>query len=155
MVRAAQQRRYHGCREQRRHNGDLRHRQLGVRPGVGDAGVAGRACAAPPAAAAVRRRGGPGRRAGRGARRPAPVRGGRANAGSRRVPDGGLECRGGTTKCGGKCVDTLVDPANCGGCGNACGPQERHACRMETTGVSSRTTPGHRPLKPRAEPTTA
>ncbi|MBI4704358.1 MAG: hypothetical protein HY744_24910, partial [Deltaproteobacteria bacterium] len=34
----------------------------------------------------------------------------------------GLVCLGGTAKCSGKCVDTQLDPTNCGGCGNACGP---------------------------------
>ncbi|MBI4705680.1 MAG: hypothetical protein HY744_31700, partial [Deltaproteobacteria bacterium] len=35
-----------------------------------------------------------------------------------------LVCVGGTTKCAGKCVDTQLDPANCGGCGKACGKEE-------------------------------
>ncbi|MBO6938091.1 MAG: hypothetical protein JJ863_24190 [Deltaproteobacteria bacterium] len=35
--------------------------------------------------------------------------------------DGGGGCSGGTTACGGTCVDTRFDPANCGGCGMACG----------------------------------
>ncbi|MBI4701412.1 MAG: hypothetical protein HY744_09670, partial [Deltaproteobacteria bacterium] len=31
-----------------------------------------------------------------------------------------LACVGGTTNCGGKCVDAQTDPANCGSCGAAC-----------------------------------
>ncbi|MBI4704262.1 MAG: hypothetical protein HY744_24390, partial [Deltaproteobacteria bacterium] len=31
-----------------------------------------------------------------------------------------LQCLGGATKCGSKCVDVANDPANCGSCGNAC-----------------------------------
>jgi len=30
------------------------------------------------------------------------------------------QCPAGQTACGGKCVDTTSDPANCGGCSNAC-----------------------------------
>ncbi|MBI4705997.1 MAG: hypothetical protein HY744_33305 [Deltaproteobacteria bacterium] len=33
---------------------------------------------------------------------------------------GGLECAGGTTRCGNACADTKIDPANCGGCGIEC-----------------------------------
>ncbi|MBI4704955.1 MAG: hypothetical protein HY744_27940, partial [Deltaproteobacteria bacterium] len=36
----------------------------------------------------------------------------------------GLVCVGGTTKCANVCVDTKCDPANCGGCGKACGQGE-------------------------------
>ena len=36
----------------------------------------------------------------------------------------GLSCVGGTTDCGGLCVDTDNDPAHCGGCDNACGDGE-------------------------------
>ncbi|MBI4702949.1 MAG: hypothetical protein HY744_17675, partial [Deltaproteobacteria bacterium] len=35
-----------------------------------------------------------------------------------------LVCTGGSTKCGGKCVDVQTDPANCGGCGAACAPAQ-------------------------------
>jgi hypothetical protein len=33
-----------------------------------------------------------------------------------------LYCAGGTTRCGDACVDTDVDPMNCGGCGVGCAP---------------------------------
>ncbi len=36
----------------------------------------------------------------------------------------GVECSGGTTLCGGACVDTEVDPAHCGDCPTACGSGE-------------------------------
>jgi len=36
------------------------------------------------------------------------------------VDAGPSGCTGGTTDCGGMCVDTRFDPANCGGCGMAC-----------------------------------
>ena len=36
------------------------------------------------------------------------------------APDTGLVCSGGSTECGGKCVDTQSDTTNCGGCGKAC-----------------------------------
>jgi hypothetical protein len=32
----------------------------------------------------------------------------------------GLQCSGGTTKCGNLCTNTLTDAANCGACGNGC-----------------------------------
>jgi hypothetical protein len=37
-------------------------------------------------------------------------------------PDNGCacECPSGTAECGGTCVDTQIDPANCGGCNIAC-----------------------------------
>ncbi|MBI4703133.1 MAG: hypothetical protein HY744_18605 [Deltaproteobacteria bacterium] len=35
-----------------------------------------------------------------------------------------LDCAGDTCVCGGKCVDVMVDPANCGDCGIECGPGE-------------------------------
>ncbi|MCB9593694.1 MAG: hypothetical protein H6719_13255 [Sandaracinaceae bacterium] len=37
---------------------------------------------------------------------------------------GGGMCTGGTTECGGSCVDTRFDPSNCGGCGTTCGTGE-------------------------------
>lgn len=33
-----------------------------------------------------------------------------------------LPCGANQTRCGTACVDTMIDPANCGGCGVACGP---------------------------------
>jgi hypothetical protein len=33
----------------------------------------------------------------------------------------GLQCFGGTTKCGNKCADTKIDPKHCGGCFMPCG----------------------------------
>jgi hypothetical protein len=41
-----------------------------------------------------------------------------------------VSCGGGTTLCGGKCVDTKVDAANCGACGAACGAGK--ACLAST-----------------------
>lgn len=35
-----------------------------------------------------------------------------------------LTCQGGLTPCGLNCVDTATDPANCGGCGAACSPDQ-------------------------------
>ncbi|MBI4704787.1 MAG: hypothetical protein HY744_27100, partial [Deltaproteobacteria bacterium] len=40
-------------------------------------------------------------------------------------------------KCAGKCVDTQLDPAHCGGCGNACGPRQicaAGACQLQCAG---------------------
>src|SRR4051812_11453448 len=36
------------------------------------------------------------------------------------APD--LQCPGGRSRCGDKCVDLVNDDANCGHCGSACGP---------------------------------
>jgi alpha-tubulin suppressor-like RCC1 family protein len=36
------------------------------------------------------------------------------------VGDGGVACGDGGTMCGAACIDTRVDPSNCGACGNVC-----------------------------------
>ncbi len=48
-----------------------------------------------------------------------------------------MSCAGGTTLCGADCVDTDVDPAHCGGCGQACAPGEvcsGGACALSCAG---------------------
>ncbi len=45
---------------------------------------------------------------------------GAAGAGTPAGGGGAGTCSGGTTPCGDACVDTTVDPDNCGDCGNAC-----------------------------------
>jgi endo-1,4-beta-D-glucanase Y len=40
--------------------------------------------------------------------------------------EGARRCRNGRVRCGGRCVDPMTDPRNCGGCGAACG--EGKAC---------------------------
>jgi len=37
------------------------------------------------------------------------------------LPDGGFECRGSLTRCGGECVDLQTNIDHCGECGNSCG----------------------------------
>jgi hypothetical protein len=43
-------------------------------------------------------------------------------------PDGPATCPVGQVPCGGRCTDTLVDIANCGGCGQGCAADQ--ACRF-------------------------
>src|SRR5262249_28917139 len=50
--------------------------------------------------------------------------GGQGGVGGGQGGDGGGDaslCGPGTTECSGVCVDTKVDPAHCGGCGQVCG----------------------------------
>ncbi|MBI4701277.1 MAG: hypothetical protein HY744_08980, partial [Deltaproteobacteria bacterium] len=50
-------------------------------------------------------------------------------------------CAGGTVKCGGKCVDAQLDPANCGSCGNACGQDavcSGGACQLQCGGGTTK-----------------
>ncbi len=50
------------------------------------------------------------------------------------LPDGGGTCDSPLSECGGACVDTRFDPANCGGCGTACASGELCASGACVTG---------------------
>ncbi|MBI4702126.1 MAG: hypothetical protein HY744_13415 [Deltaproteobacteria bacterium] len=52
-----------------------------------------------------------------------------------------LQCFGGTTKCGNKCVDLATDLANCGGCGSPCGGGQiclAGKCSLECVGGTTK-----------------
>lgn len=50
---------------------------------------------------------------------PLPDDAGNPADGGAMIPDGGLVCVGSTTACGDRCVDTMTDETNCGGCADA------------------------------------
>jgi len=49
-----------------------------------------------------------------------------------------LRCPGGLSRCGGGCIDTRTDPANCGACGKACPsyPDANSTCTGGTCGYT-------------------
>jgi 6-phosphogluconolactonase (cycloisomerase 2 family) len=52
-----------------------------------------------------------------------------------------IECGPGTERCGDLCIATALDPANCGGCGNACAAEEAcdaGSCVLECNGGSTK-----------------
>ncbi|APR79106.1 BNR repeat domain protein [Minicystis rosea] len=59
--------------------------------------------------------------------------GGMETGGSSSSSGGGSSCGTGTTDCDGACVDTSLDPKNCGACGKACA--EGELCSVGTCGV--------------------